>query len=59
MPGRKNHKLESGLPREMSITSEYADDTFVMAESQEEPEALQEGEGGEWKSWLKTQHSEN
>ena len=40
MPGRENHKLESGLPGEMSITSEYADDTFVMAESQEELKRL-------------------
>ena len=32
----------------------YADDTILMAES-EEPL----NERGEWKSWLKTQHSEN
>ena len=35
----------------------YADDTTLMAESEEEP--LDESERGEWKSWLKTQHSEN
>ena len=34
----------------------YADDTTLMAESKE---ALDESERGEWKSWLKTQHSEN
>ena len=34
----------------------YADDTTLMAES-EEP--LDESERGEWKSWLKAQHSEN
>ena len=34
----------------------YADDITLMAES-EEP--LDESERGEWKSWLKTQHSEN
>ena len=34
----------------------YADDTTLMAES-EEP--LDEGERGEWISWLKTQHSKN
>ena len=34
----------------------YVDDTTLMAES-EEP--LDEGERGEWKNWLKTQHSEN
>ena len=37
----------------------YADDTTLMAESKEELEPLDEGERGEWKSWLKTQHSEN
>ena len=31
----------------------YADDTTLMAESKEELKSL------EWKSWLKTQHSEN
>ena len=35
----------------------YADDTTVIAESEEEP--LDEGERGEWKNWLKTQHSKN
>ena len=33
----------------------YADDTTLMAESQEERESLLI-KGGEWKSWLKTQH---
>ena len=36
----------------------YADDTTLMAESEEE-EPLDESERGEWKSWLKAQHSEN
>ena len=35
----------------------YADDTTLMAESEEE--SLNESERGEWKSWLKAQHSEN
>ena len=35
----------------------YADDTTLMAESEEEP--FDEGEREEWKSWLKTQHSKN
>ena len=34
----------------------YADDTTLMAESEEELESLDEGERAEWKSWLKTQH---
>ena len=38
----------------------YADDTTLMAESEEETkEPLDESERGEWKSWLKAQHSEN
>ena len=39
----------------------YADDTTLMAESEEEltKEPLDEGERGEPKSWLETQHSEN
>ena len=39
----------------------YADDTTRMAESKEalHQEPLDEGARGEWKSWLKTQHSEN
>ena len=36
----------------------YADDTTLIAESKEK-EPLDESERGEWKSWLKTQHSEN
>ena len=39
----------------------YADDITLMAESEEElkSEPLDERERGEWKSWLKTQHSKN
>ena len=37
----------------------YADDTTLMTESEEELESLDESERGEWKCWLKTQHSEN
>ena len=37
----------------------YADDTTLVAESEEELESLDESERGEWKSWLKAQHSEN
>ena len=35
----------------------YADDTTLMAESEELKSLF--SERGEWKSWLKTQHSEN
>ena len=34
----------------------YADDTTLMAESEEELNSLEENERGEWKSWLKAQH---
>ena len=37
----------------------YADDTTLMAESEELNSLFNEGERGEWRSWLKTQHSEN
>ena len=37
----------------------YADDTTLMAESEEELKSLLRSERGEWKSWLKAQHSEN
>ena len=35
-----------------------ADDT-TLTESEEELKPIYESERGEWKSWLKTQHSEN
>ena len=38
--GWKKHKLESRLLGEISITSEYADDTTPMAESEEELKSL-------------------
>ena len=37
----------------------YVDDTTLMAESEEELKSLDESERGEWKIWLKTQHSKN
>ena len=37
----------------------YADDTTAIAEGREELESLDEGERGEGKIWLKTQHSKN
>ena len=37
----------------------YADDTTLMAESEEELKSLLMKVKGEWKSTLKTQHSEN
>ena len=38
----------------------YADDTTLMAESEEELKSLlMKVKEEEWKGWLKTQHSEN
>ena len=37
----------------------YADNTTFMAESEEKLEPLDKSERGEWKHWLKAQHSEN
>ena len=37
----------------------YADDTTLMAESEAELKSSYESKRGEWKSWLKAQHSEN
>ena len=39
----------------------YSDDTTLLAESEEELKSLlmKLKEKSEWKSWLKTQHSEN
>ena len=38
----------------------YADDTTLMAETEEELESLlMKVKRGEWKNWLKTQHSKN
>ena len=34
----------------------YADDTTLIAEREEKWKLFDEGERGEWKSWLKTQH---
>ena len=37
----------------------YADDTTLVAESEEELKSLDDSKRGERKSWLKAQHSEN
>ena len=60
MLGWMKHKLESRLLGEISETSDIADDTTLMAESEEELKSLlmkvKEERG---KCWLKAQHSEN
>ena len=57
--GWMKHKLESRLLEEIINNFRYADDTTLMAESEEELKSLlmkvkEESE----KSWLKAQHSE-
>ena len=37
----------------------YADDITLVAQSKEELESPDKSERGEWKSWLKIQHSKN
>ena len=37
----------------------YADDTALMAESEEKLKSLLMKVKGEWNSWLEAQHSEN
>ena len=37
----------------------YADDTTIMAESKEELKRLADGKRGDWKTWVKIQHSKN
>ena len=65
--GWRKHKLESRLPGEISITSamqiwENWDMQLLKhcdRKWRRTKEPLDERERGEWKSWLKAQHSEN
>ena len=59
MPGGMNHKLESKLPGKISITSDMQMTPHIWQQARETEEPLDEGEGGEWTNWLKTQHSKN
>ena len=56
--GWMNHKLESRLLGEMSITSDMQMTPPYGRKQRGTKEPL-ESERGEWKSWLKTQHSIN
>ena len=65
MLGWKKHRLEEAqagikIAGRNINNLRYADDTTLMAESEEElKKPLDESERGEWKTWLKAQHSEN
>ena len=50
------HMLETRLVAEIINNLRYADDTSLMAESEEELKSLLIKVKGEWKSQLKTQH---
>ena len=54
-------EIQAGIKfaRKIINNLRYADDTTLMTESEEELKSLDESERREWKSWLKTQHSEN
>ena len=58
MPGWIKLKVESRLPGEISTTSVFKwYHPYARKWRATEEESLDEGERGEWKSWLKTQHS--
>ena len=57
--GWKKHKLESRLPGEISVTSDMQMTPPLWQKVKRNKKPLDEGKRGEWKSWLKTQHSEN
>ena len=59
MLGWMKHKLESRLPEETPITSDMQMTPHLWQKWRETRELLDESERGDWKSWLKTQHSEN
>ena len=57
--GWMKHKLESRLPGEISMTSDMQMTPPYGRKGRGAKEPLDESERGEWKSWLKAQHSEN
>ena len=59
MPGWMKHKMESRLPGQISITSDMQIWHPSSRKQRRTKEPLKESERGGWKSWLKTQHSEN
>ena len=55
MLGWRKHKLESRLLGEISVTSDMQMTPLLKWRGTKQP--FDESERGEWKSWLKTQHS--
>ena len=58
MLGWMKHQLESRLPGEISITSDMQMIPPLWQKAKRTKESFDESERQEWKSWLKTQHSE-
>ena len=59
MLGWMKHKLEARLLGQISITSGMQMTPPLWQKVKKNKKPLDESERGEWKSWLKTQHSEN
>ena len=59
MPGWMKHKLESRLPRQISITLDMQMTLPYGRKWRGTKEPLDEGEREEWKIWLKAQYSKN
>ena len=59
MQNAEQHESQAGIKiaRRNINNLRYVDDIILKAESEEELKSLDEGKRGEWKSWLKTQHS--
>ena len=58
MPGLDEAQPGIKIARRNITNLRYTDDTTLMAESEELKSLLMKVQG-KWKSWLKTQHSEN
>ena len=59
MMGWMKQKLESTMKGEISTTSDMQMTSPLWQKWRRTKEPLDESERGEWKTWLKTQHSEN
>ena len=57
--GLDEAQAEIKFARRIINNLSYEDDTTLMAESKEELKSLLMKVKGEWKSWLKAQHSES
>ena len=58
-PGWMKHKLQSSFPGAISITSDMQMIPSLWQKWRGTKKPLDKSERGEWKSWLKTQHSES